>query len=79
MAAAPEVLAAFQSGAGVSGVTAHDVLVVVLAAVVLLWLAAVVAGIGSQTLDQRLTQDKAGRYVVRAVVLVMMVVFYLLG
>lgn len=79
MAAAPEVLAAFQAGAGLSGTTAHDVLVVVLAAVALIWLAAVVAGIGTRVLDQRLTHAHAGRYLARAVVLVMLVVFYLVN
>jgi len=77
MASAPEVLSAFQSGSGIDGVTAHDVMVVVLAALALIWLAWAVSGVGNKVLDQQLTHPKALWYVVRAVVLVMLIVFYL--
>lgn len=77
MAAAPAVMAAFQTGAGLSGASAHDVLVVVLAALTLIWLAWALAGIGTRVLDQRLTHHQAGWYAARALVLAMLVVFYL--
>lgn len=77
MAAAPEVIAAFQAGSGISGAVAHDVFAVVLAAVMLIWLAWSVFGVGSRVLDRQLTYGEAAWYVARAVVLAMLVVFSL--
>ncbi|MBW8827833.1 MAG: TIGR03758 family integrating conjugative element protein [Burkholderiales bacterium] len=77
MAAAPEVIAAFQAGSGLSATTSHDVMVVVLAAVVLIWLAWAVSGVGQKVLDRRMTYHEAAWYSARAVVLAMLVVFYL--
>lgn len=79
MAAAPEVLAAFQSGAGLSGVTAHDVIAVVLAAVTLTWLTWSLSGVGTGVLEGRLSHNQGLFYVIRAAVLALVVLFYLLG
>ena len=79
MAAAPDVMAAFQSGAGLSGVTAHAAIAVVLAAVMLTWLTWSLAGVGTRVLEGRLSHHQGLFYVIRALVLAMVVLFYLLG
>lgn len=77
MAADPAVLAAFQNGSGLSGVTAHDAIVFALVGVTLLWLAWAVAGVGARVLDDRLTRNEGVWYAARAVVMAMLVVFAL--
>jgi integrating conjugative element protein (TIGR03758 family) len=77
MAASSEVLSAFQAGSGISSVTAHDVVVFVLAAVMLIWLAWAVFGVGQRLLDKRMTYPEAAWYSARAVVLALLVIFYL--
>ena len=78
MAAAPEVMAAFESGSGVSGSVSHDVIVTTLCAVALIWLTWAVQRVGTRYLENTMTRDQAAWYVIRAVVLACLVVFYLL-
>jgi integrating conjugative element protein (TIGR03758 family) len=77
MATPSAVTAAFSAGAGISGSSAQAVIVVVLAAVTLIWWAWTVFGIGTQVMDQEMTASKGAIYIGRSTVLVMLVVFYL--
>jgi integrating conjugative element protein (TIGR03758 family) len=79
MAAPPDVLAAFQVGSGTSASSAYDAIAVVLGGLVLIWLAWAVARVGEHALADRIPKDQALKYVVRAVVIAMVVVYYLLA
>jgi integrating conjugative element protein (TIGR03758 family) len=78
MAAAPEVMAAFESGSGVSGSVSHDVIVTTLCAITLIWLTWAVLGIGTRYLDKRMTLEQATLYLIRSAVLACLVVYSLL-
>jgi Protein of unknown function (DUF3262) len=72
-------MAAFQTGSGISGGSAWMALAVVLAALMLIWLAWAVFGLGQRLLDGRMEKTPALWYAVRAVVLSMLIVFVLIG
>jgi len=78
MAASPTVIAAFQTASGITSVSTHDALTFVLAALVLIWLAWAVFGIGTRVLDGRMSIGDATWYVARALVISMLVVFVLI-
>ena len=78
MAAAPEVISAFESGSGVSGSVSHDVIVTTLCAITLIWLTWAVLGIGTRFLENKISGKDAASYVIRSVVLACLVVFSLL-
>ena len=78
MAAAPEVMAAFESGSGVSGSVSHDVIVTTLCAITLIWLTWAVLGIGTRYLDKGMPLAQATWYLIRSAVLACLVVYSLL-
>lgn len=78
MAAAPEVMAAFESGSGVSGSVSHDVIVTTLCAITLIWLTWTVFGIATRYLDKGMALKEATWYLTRSAVLACLVVYSLL-
>jgi integrating conjugative element protein (TIGR03758 family) len=77
MAAPAPVMTAFQAGSGISGASAYMALAVILAALLLIWLAWTVSGLGQRLLDGRLEKTPVLWYTVRALLLVFLIVFVL--
>lgn len=78
MTTSTSVMNAFDAASGSSSSIVHDVVVVVLGGLMLIWVTWAIAGIGTRYLEKLEGSRTALWYAVRALVLVIVVVFYLL-
>lgn len=78
MTMSTDMSTAFTVGAGVSASDAHDALVLILAGLMLLFLAWMTAKLGERVLDGRLKAGQAGFYMLRALLLAALIVGSLL-
>jgi len=78
MSLAPEVVAAFEAGAGIPLASIREALALVLGALAVTWLAWAVSALGARALGGRVKPQKVFPYMLRAAAVVMLVIFVLM-
>jgi integrating conjugative element protein (TIGR03758 family) len=72
-----DMSSAFQSGSGVTATGVGTLIVLIVGAIAVLWLAAVVLSVGSHTLNNSIRRGDAFSHTVRAAIVAMLLIYML--
>jgi len=77
MAMTTDMANAFQSGSGASATSVGTLVVLVVGALAVLWLAAIVLSVGTHSLENSIKRGDAVSHTVRAAIVVMLLIYIL--